>query len=73
MEYKCLTDYDLKYLESVTPFPGIEAALTDIINNNNYKGTRVPYLEFNDALAAEYMPNEEEMTRMPKLCIKMLD
>ncbi|MDE7345987.1 MAG: hypothetical protein K2N48_04500 [Muribaculaceae bacterium] len=73
MENRYLNDDDLKYLERIDPFPGIEEALTDIINNNNYKGQRVPYLEFNDALAAEYIPNEEEMTRMPKLCINILD
>ena len=53
MEYRCLTDNDLKYLENIDPFPGIEEAITDIINNNNYNGQRVPYLEFNDALASE--------------------
>ena len=73
MEYRCLTDNDLKYLENIDPFPGIEEAITDIINNNNYNGQRVPYLEFKDAMVSETEDTEEDMPIMPELCINVLD
>ncbi|MDE6561804.1 MAG: hypothetical protein K2K75_10520 [Muribaculaceae bacterium] len=73
MEYRCLTEYDLKYLESIAPFPGIEEALTDIINNNNYNGLRVPYLEFNDALTPEPGDTQEDIPNMPEFRINVVD